>query len=299
MNDTFSTYGIGLEAEGFIMDTQGRPLSRIDGQPASAWVLQRLQRDCTALLANVGLELASVFLEVKTGVHSNKESAVAEVVALRQQLNEILRGRGARLIFTPVSEYPFEFVPSSELPGSRAAELVQRWGQTVVGRENLIASSVASLQINDSRPFASCHTLDQKLEKSRIVHNLCRQSLPKHHHLLVSSKTDFRGRSRVRNYSDLVKRVEREKFIKHGFVPEDAILPPHFARVSEMQKWICAYADNSDFAQTNPKDEHAITCKIKRYPWMVEVRYPDAVDTPEEMLATVSLVEEILRPTYV
>lgn len=89
-----------------------------------------------------------------------------------------------------------------------------------------------------------------------------------------------------------------EQLKRAGFQEEDALNPPYFNDVAAMQRWMCAYSGVKDFVATNAKDEHALTCKIKRKPWIVEVRYPDAVDTESAMLRTVTTVESFLKQVY-
>lgn len=296
---TTHEYGIGLEAEGFIMDAEGCPLSRIEGLPASAWVMEQLKVKSEKLIEHVGLELASVFLEVKTGIHQSGAAAVAEVQKVRAELDRLLAPKGARLVFVPVSERPFEFVASSEAPGSRSAELVARWGQSSDGVKNLLASSIASLQINDSRPFQYCVDDYARLEVARQLHNSLAVSLPAQAEHYTFHQKDFRGQTRLENYCEIVRRVESEKFTVAGFDPEDAIIPPHFTDIDQMLRWMCTYSGVTNFDHTNPKDEHALTCKMKRHPWMVEVRYPDAVDGESAMLHTVTTVESLINSAYV
>ncbi|OGC82568.1 MAG: hypothetical protein A2V81_01295 [Candidatus Abawacabacteria bacterium RBG_16_42_10] len=291
-------FGIGLEAEGFIMNNSGKPISRINGRPASAWVLSQLKERIPHVAGHITLELASVFLEIRSSVHLELQQAVKEVLVIRFTINEILKACDGQLVFTPVSTLPFEFVASTDKPGSRAAELVSLWGKSKEGQENLIASSIASLQVNDSRPFQNCRDEMEYLEKARQVHNLCRVELPKHRQILMTNKQDFRGKTRLENYTSMVERVKRDQFEVRGFRVEEIVVPPKFSDILGMQNWMCAHSNVSSFASTSAKNEHALTCKIKRHPWIVEVRYPDAVDTEDQMVKAVSAVEKILKPTY-
>lgn len=294
-------FGLGMEAEAFIMDQTGRqPISRFNGKPAAAVVIDLVKDKKPKLAPHIERELASVFVEVRSGVHQTSLAAAREVQEIRGEINNLLTDLGAQLIFTPVSSLPFEFVASTLEPGSRPKELIELWGKSEEGKENLRASSICSLQINDSRPFRNARTDADRLEIARRVHNICRVAVPANKSRLITNKKDYAGFTRIENAVALLERVKADQFAKRGLAKNVITIPPHFETVTQMQAWMCSHSDKDDFAKTNAKNEHAITCKIKRANgiWIVEVRYADAVESLEEMVQVATVVESILEPIY-
>ena len=136
-------YGIGLEAEGYFMRTDGELVPRIEGEPSTQFVLQRISSDLPALIDHLGLELPSVVLEVKSSVHFNPQDAADQVMEIRQLVNGALPA-GIELRFLPVAPKKYEFIPSTPDPQSRPAQLIEAWGKSEEGLKRLYASAICS-----------------------------------------------------------------------------------------------------------------------------------------------------------
>ncbi len=296
-----STTGIGLETEGFIVDDQNRGMEFIDGKPASEVAMLAIQDRRPSLAERVSLEQASVMLEIATRVRRTGAEAVREAMEIREAVNDILADHGARLSFVPVLSHPFRFVPATSDPASRAHQLIDAWGGLEGGKEMLISTATASFQINDSRPFADYETWEQRMEMARRIHNAFSANADE---LMRENRgvRDFAGKTRLERAIGLLTKVKAEQFARHGFHdPRHIVIPPFFANVEAMLRWMRAHSDVNDSSEARPKNEHAVTMKIKRPewnqegPWVAETRLFDAVGSEEEMLRLIRVNEEMLQ----
>lgn len=290
-------HGCGVEAEGFIC-TRGskQPRAKINGISSALWVIATAQREFPLLVPHLGLEQASIMLELRSSVHRTKEGAIDEVLAIRTQVNKILERFNTELLLMPVPPLSFLFEPATTADGSRTMDLVKLWGDSPEGKKMLIDTATASFQFNDSRPFKGISERD-RLELTRRIHN---QFTLEAESLLALNQglKDIKGRTRVEIASELLKGVKGPQFTRRGFTTEHVTLPPFFRDVDHMQQWMCAHANLDDFSKVDSKDEHGLLCKVKRFtdghPWIAEARFADSVDTRESMIHIATKVEEVL-----
>lgn len=300
MNVRFSEgVGCGVESEGFICarkDGTAQPL--IDGMPSAQWLLGRFQERWPSLLPHLGLEQASIMLEVRSGIHDGADAAIDEVLLVRELVNQILGDQGLHLLFEPVPRAPFHFFPATNDPHSRTVELVKRWSTTVSGQQNLLDTATASFQFNDSRLFKGVHGMQAKLELAVRVYNHFsaeRDSLL----ALNAGMVDAAGRTRLKIASSLLESVKGAQFAAHGFKPNHVLFPPLLHDVDDLKRLMCAHSGASSFAKTSSKDVHAFLVKVKGVENMdgiaiAEARFADAVDTRASMLRIAQSVEEVL-----
>ena len=83
----------------------------------------------------------------------------------------------------------------------------------------------------------------------------------------------------------LMHAMKGARFLEAGYASEQIVIPPYFADLEAMKRWMCAHSGVAEFAQARCKDEHGFTVKIKRGDfYAAETRLFDAVDTREQML---------------
>lgn len=287
-------YGIGLESEGFIIDEEDRPISEIEGLPSSEWIMQKMEEKDTKLAKeNLSFEQASIMLEVKTDLFQTESDAVSQILEIRDLVNRILPD-GLFLKFIPIPRKSFDFAPATRDPNSRCAVLLKRWGNLPNGERLLKSTAIASLQVNDSRPFDGLST-SERLEKSRKLHNIFSSSFSE-----LSSYNqeirDYEGQLRIDRLRYLLQEVNGQKFVNSGFDSSHALIPPYFEDIEQMKRWLCVFSDTDSFENADPKNEHSITIKIKRQPkteyWAMETRIFDAVDIEDAMLGIIKKVSE-------
>lgn len=254
-------FGIGLEMEGFIKkENYGKDI--IDNMPASEWTLNQVKQKIPSLFPYLSFEQASVMLEVKSDVFENEGEAIAQILDIRDAINKILYEKGCDLIFQPVLENDFDFIPATSDPNSRSQELIQKWGNTEKGRKLLKDTVIASLQINDSRPFQNAKNIDEKLELALKIHNLYSKYFEELNKSNGKMK-DCEGKTRIEKIINLLMEVKKEVFTKFGINdPIRALLPGEFKNIEEMKNWMKAHSDVEKFEDTNCKNEHALTVKI-------------------------------------
>ncbi len=289
-------FGIGLEIEGFIKEN-GYGKEIIDGLPASEWTLKQVEEKIPNLYPYLSFEQASVMLEVKSDVFEKDGEAVTQILNIREEINKILKEKGCELVFQPVLEKDFDFVPATSDPNSRSQELIQKWGNTEKGRKLLKDTVTASLQINDSRPFQNTDNLDEKLELAFQIHNLYSRNFDQLNKFNGKIR-DFEGESRIEKAMRLLQEVKRDLFLKRGIKnPLEAILPSEFKNIEEMKNWMKAHSDVDNFEDAQCKNEHALTVKIKRNNdiWICESRVFDAVDTEKEIYAIIESNNQLLK----
>ncbi len=283
-------FGVGVESEGFLLDNEGNPVSKIDNLPASEWTMNKFTEKHPSLAENLGFKQASVMLEVKSDVFPEGLLACEQILEIRTLVNNVLMEKGVKLVFVPVAEKPFEFIPATSDPNSRTHALIERWGKDADGQQKLLDTVTASFQVNDSRPFANLETDFDRLELAKRIHNQFRISaIPPG--VLAGVQwgiKGFDGRTRIEKAISLLTKVKAAQFLRHGFHDSRlAVIPPHFFTVDEMKKWMMAHSDVSSFEETDSKNEHALTCKIKRGQfWAVESRFSDAADILNGNLAS-------------
>jgi len=292
-----NTYGVGLELEGFIVNGE-RAKERIEDLPASEWLMKKALRQMPALAGYLSFEQASVMLEIKTDVFPCPAEAVRQVLEIRAQVNCLLQEAGCHLVFQPVLTDEFEFVPATTDANSRTHQLIGEWGQTAAGMQMLYATVIASLQINDSRPFRNVLNGQDRLERARQIHN---EYSARFEDLAATNRSarDARGRTHMENLLFLLPAVKEKAFNKRGFEdPRLVVLPGHFDDIETMQRWMCAHSDVDDFAQASCKNEHAVTVKVKREKsvWIAESRVYDSADSKEYIDKIVDLNTKLLRP---
>lgn len=284
-------YGIGVEAEGYFLNSEGQPVARIEGRPSSEVVMEKVKKFYPELVGNLSFELPSIVLEIKSSVGDCEEKIVEEILEIRQLVNTLLPA-GVKLIFAPVTEKSYEFVASTSEEGSRAQQLIAEWGKTSDGLDRLYASAISSFQINDSRVFRGIE--NQQLEIARRVHNIFSENFNSLMSL-NSLRKDFRGKTRMENYFELMKAVKGEQFTKRGFRLEEIVVPPNFSGLEAMKEYMMAHSDVEDFDKAQCKNEHAATVKIKRDGfYAVETRIFDAVDEKREMLQRIKANNALL-----
>lgn len=275
------------------MRDDGQPVAEIDKQPTTEYVLEKVVRKTPQLRGNFSVELPSIVLEVKTGLHAEEKSAVEEAQGLRQFINDLLPV-DVRLVFAPVTEKIYPFIASTSDTNSRAQALIAEWGKTAEGQQRLYASAISSLQINDSRVFRDCRVDEECLEIARRVFNVFGENFVELMSL-NSARKDFQGKTRMENYLELMSAVKGGQFEKRGYGRQEIVIPPYFPDVEAMKKYLCAHSDVADFALAECKNEHAGTVKIKRGDfYAVETRIFDSVDTSEEMLARAKYNSQLL-----
>jgi len=287
-------YGIGLESEGFIIDENEKPISKIENIPSSEWLMTQM-REKNPRIANENLsfEQASIMLEVKTDLFTEGINAVSQILEIRDLINQVLPN-GLSLSFTAVPKRHFTFEPATSDPNSRCVALLKRWGTLPNGERLLKSTAVASLQINDSRPFEGLSEME-KLEKSRRLHNIFSSSFDElsSHNPIIH---DYEGLTRIDRLKYLLQEINGQKFLNKGFQDTHAVIPPYFEDIEQMKRWLCVFSDTDSFEEADPKNEHSITIKIKRQPktdyWAMETRIFDAVDTEQEMMSIIHKVSE-------
>lgn len=278
-------FGQGLELEGFFLNHEGLPIEMIDGIPASEWTSNTIEKQFPQLRQNIGMEQASVMLEVKSDVFSDGEEAIQQILEIRAIINKILERHKTKLVFTPVAEKGFKFIPATSNPFSRTHSLIKEWSKDGEGEKKLFSTATASLQFNDSTPFRNCELDDERMELARKIHNLLSENFAALQELNQASKKSFQGKTRIEHASFLLQKAKRNQFRQHGFVKEkEIIIPPLFKTVEAMKRWMCAHSNVHDFSKADAKNEHALTCKIKRENfWAVETRGLDSVDEEKEI----------------
>ncbi len=282
-------YGMGIEMEGFIMK-EGSAKELIEDIPSSEWILRKILNEKLNLEQYISFEQASVMLEVKSDVFENEREAIAQILEIRNDINKILNRKGCELMFQPVLERDFDFIPATSNKDSRVYQLIEEWGNTEKGKKLLKDTVIASLQINDSRPFQNANSLDKKLELAFKIHNLYSKYFEELNKFNGKIK-DFDGKTRIEKITNLLVEVKKEVFAKYGINdPLKALLPGEFTDIEEMKNWMKAHSDVDNFEDTNCKNEHALTVKIKRDQaiWICESRLFDAVNTESE-------IEEIIK----
>lgn len=289
-------YGVGLEMEGFIVNCE-RTRERIDGLPASQWVMERVRQTIPELVPYLSFEQASVMLEVKTDVFAEPAEAIRQVMSIRGQIDRLLTEVGCRLVFQPVLREEFEFVPATNDPNSRTHQLIREWGCTPQGIAMLHATAIASLQVNDSRPFRHVLSAPDKLERAREIHNLYSANFDR---LRTQNgpQRNSRGMTRMENLLFLLPSVKGETFARHGYDnPLNVALPGHFDDVESMKRWMCAHSDVDNLEDAKCKNEHAVTVKVKRDQdtWIAESRVYDAVDSEQAIADTVAINSRLLE----
>jgi hypothetical protein len=282
--------GVGIEMEGFIVGQNGFARELIHDQPASQWTIEKVRQINPEIAEQVSMEQTSVMLEVKSGVQPGEIIALDEILEIRKAVDKILGEVGCSLKFQPVMQYPFNLLPASINPESRSRQLFERWSGTNEGKNLLYSASIASFQINDSRPFAKLKNDQEKLERARKIHNLMSNDFERLNQA-NKEKRDFRNKSRMENLFSLIPAVKGEDFKKLGQYDEKEILiPPYFENVQAMKRWMAAHSGVENFEEADCKNEHAVTVKIKRSPvWLAESRIFDAVDSEEEMIKIAAL----------
>jgi hypothetical protein len=285
MRNNERKYGVGIEAEGFfVQSSDHKPVARIGNIPTSEWLMEILKKDFPQLVPHVSFEQASVMLELVSGVHSDGMKAIEQIFEYRREINRVLASVNTELVFKPVLEDYFEFVPATSDPNSRAQELIKRWGSTTEGQARLRDTAIASLQINDSRPYKGVERMSDRLELSRIINNIFSGKFD-----LLNSKynggiLDSEGRSRMDILLDFLTEANADKFLRHGYKDSMmAPLPGQFRTVDQLQRWMMACCDVKKFKDVRPKDMHPVTVKIKMsdregLPWVAETRTFDAVE---------------------
>lgn len=298
-------FGIGLEAEGFTLDKEGNAVSRIQGKPTIKYVFDKIKKDNPAMLRYVSEELASCIIEIKSDVFADGSLAISQILSVRAKIDEILKDGGCRLVFQPVLDKPFDFVAADDDPASRSFQLVDKWKKSGDGEYNMRASSICSLQINDSRPFKKSLSVEKPEEAclgvARKIHNVMSSAFI-NLAAVNEVRRDYYGKTRLNYYFDLVRKVQGPDVIKFGGGKSDldAVIPPYFADVEAMKKWMASQSGVEDFADADCKNEHAVTVKIKRKPYYAsETRLFDAVDDEKSMSRLVQLNSSILLPFYV
>lgn len=300
-------YGIGIEMEGFIVDGN-RPTVRIEGIAASEWTMKRVKDKYPQLADHVSAELLSVMLEVKTDVHTNAEKAVEQILEIRAAINKILEPHGSRLMFIPIlPNDEYEIMAADSNPESRPQQLIKKWGDTPLGIELIRATAIASLQVNDSRPFEDLkgQSEEDHLERALEIHNLYSanfERLNKRNGRITASN----GQTRLDKLKFLMANAKKTRFAERGYTdPEKIILPGHFKTVEEMQHWMITHTEDAkSWEDANSKNEHGGHVKVKRpekkkkdtivttpentivtMPWVTEARGYDAVNMAKDMLA--------------
>jgi hypothetical protein len=301
MTNKTQQYGIGIESEGYILDSEGNVISKIETLPTIQYIQKQISLCFPQITGNVSPELVSFIVEVKSDVFSDGNDAISQVMQIRAMINKLVEPHGGRLIFQPVLDKPFEFTPSTDDPAHRAYQLAERWANHPESSANLRASSICSFQINDSRPFKNIdrnplEDHSQQLEIARKIHNLMNASF---YELKEANlpHVDCYGKSRLEYYFELVTRVKGKYMLESGTVKNEheIVVPPHFETVEKMKQWMCAHSETKDFSQADSKNEHAITVKIKRSPYFAaETRIFDAVDNENEMRRLIAINEKTL-----
>lgn len=295
MNSKQQQFGIGLESEGFIVDQNGNGQAQIENQPSSEWIVKKAQSLAPKIQNNLSFEQASVMLEVKSDVFPSEHLAIEQIQDIRQQINQLLADQGLKLVFKPVLDKPFDFLPATSSPNSRTHQLIKEWSEFPNGQKMLDSTATCSFQINDSRPFSQAKTDADRLEIGRQAHNLFSSNFRQLIDQNDPEQTDSKGMNRLDRAAFLLTTVKAPQFLQHGFRnPQQIIVPPFFADLMAMQRWMQAHSDVSDFTQAECKNEHAITVKIKRNPWIIETRIFDAVDSAKSMDKLVDINNSLL-----
>lgn len=283
MNCNQQRFGRAAEAEGFILRDDGSVVETIQGLPTVAWILETMVRRQPGLRELLSAEQASGMIELKTEIHHEFEEAIDEIWRIRALVDSILKFHRGRLVFVPVAPKPFRFLPASFDPDSRSAQLVAAWGKGTDGMAQLQATATASIQFNDSTFFRD-KTTEQAWEIGRRTFN----AMGAHWHEINEFNgrvRDHRGRSRLELARGLLHHVKAERFNRKGMPVEWSTLPPHFASIQHMHRWMCAHSDVDTISHTTCKNEHAVTAKLKRAGfWAVETRIDDTVDDDRTML---------------
>lgn len=265
-------YGLGIEMEGFIINESDRAQAKICSLPSSEYLISEAKKQLPEVADYVSPELCSVIIEIKSDVHQTLDQAMAEVFQIRAKLNQILAEHSCRISFQPtIPEY--EFLPSVSQPNQRTQQLIERWTESGL----IDHSSVCSVQINDSRPFAGLNSDAQKMELAREIHN----KFSENHQALFALNP---SQVRMQKIIELLETTKGKQLTDAGFTRANAAIPPYFADLESMKKWMMAHSNVSNFEETECKNEHVTTLKIKRKPfWAVEVRFADATENQEQI----------------
>ena len=280
--------GFGVEAECFILNSEGRPIEMVQNIPSSEFIKDTIIRKFPCLDDRIGFEQVSVMLELKSEVTPSVKEAFREVLQIRNLIESEIRIHGVFLVFTPVLQEDFEFVPATRNQNSKTHENINNWSE----KTDIKSAATASLQINDSTVFDT----ENNMEKAREIFN----SFIHNKNTLLElnqDKKSFLGLSRVEHATDFLKKIKSKQFKRHGFDdPNDIVFPKAFLDTDSLQKWMQAHSDVASFAETEHKNEHSILCKIKREGdlFILESRFADSVETEIEAERITRKIEQVL-----
>jgi|GEM_PF-6918452 len=276
MNRIVQRTGYGLEAEGFLKDTEGNLAIRVEGQPTAEFVVNAVREKYAsegesllrAMHDKLALEEASVNLEGCSGVHSSIEGAAREILTIRDAVNETMAPYGVHWDFDPVAQQHFEFIAATSDSSSRTHYLIQAWA------ERIYHTAIAGLQLNDSTLFAACQSDDERWERARHIMNSHTPDVIAQMSVADGEMRSFKGMTRLEHLRTLIPHVKWEPFSRRGYTETSHVLyPPKFTSRAEMEKWMKAHADKDDLSRITAKDIHSGTVKIKQVgPWIAENR---------------------------
>lgn len=278
--------------EGFIVNSR-RPQERIANQPSCQWTINTMKKLFPDLAGDLSPEQASVMLELKTNLHQTRDSAIRELMEIRQLVNNCLTRQGCRLIFEPVARQSFDFIPADLSEHSRSRQLVEAWSKTEQGSQMLFGTATASFQINDSRIKGPAEN-ESIMAFAARTHNL----FTNHKQFLMAQNagiTNWQGKTRLDLAIDLLSTVKAKQFRAKGLDPITAPLPEHFTTEQDFALWSCAHSDVASIEQADPKNEHAVTVKVKRDgPLIVETRIFDSLEDIAVMKNLIDINSQLL-----
>lgn len=306
MNHT-SKIGVGLEAEGFFLTAEGHATSVIqtidETIPTSEFVLSELHRLYPQFIPLVSPELVSVTLEIKSRVYDNFQAPIDEIIAIQRIINDLLAPYGTALRFEPVISKPYALLPSIRKEGGPVSEAyIGKPARARIHKalehfsygknnESLYESTICSLQINDSRMLANTSEEDL-FEKLCAIYNVFSseiETLLKHN----SAQKDFRGKSRMENYTHFLTGLKKEQFKKHGLSSDTIIFPGKFPSKKELLAYFAAHADVKEFThQTDSKSINGFM-KYKADINATEIRVIDAQPTLQGMHQVCESYEQV------
>ena len=294
--------GIGLESEGFFLDSEGNSVAMVEVEgemiPTSEHVLAEMASRYPKVISFISPELVSVTLEVKSDVCADFPEAIAQIFLYKKLINEITTEKGFNYEFVPVLEKPYQAIPSlssstrhvsEQLVPTKHRERIWNvltefgYAQAYSDPEHYFhESTISSLQINDSRFISD--------ESGKI----CYESLVRIYNLLLDEKNtllsfnkqikNYQQKERIECYIDFLTHLKQEQFEKRGYAAEEIVFPKTFRHQKQLLQYFAAHADKDTF------DEHIDSkningfMKFKPEIRATELRIIDSQNTPEDVL---------------
>ncbi len=310
---TVTTKGIGLESEGFFINTEGHSIAHVqkDGEliPTSEYVLGAIAKQFPQLISRISPELVSVTLEVKSGVCKTFEEAVQEIFHYKNCINAILADEHFSYEFIPVLEKSYQAIPSlsssdrhvsfslySEAQRKRIHRVLHEFGYDEAQQDEdhyFHGSTIASLQINDSR-FMQSHEGNIDYQRVADLYNI----LLWEKETLLSLNTkikNYQQKERIQCYVEFLTHLKQEQFIKRGYTTDEIVFPNLFDDVDSLFKYFATHADKDTFDEHMDSKDINGFMKFKPDIQATELRIIDSQNTPEDALKACHVYDTVLQ----